>query len=527
MNRAESAKKAAVGIVAGIGGFAGFCAGTELVHSDLSLGAVNVSLDPELSANGDNLAVVDLGPVSIRDRDLGLDVPFAGAKITIDDVALAGNKPAVNQVSETLTALAGGSAEIVGELKRQYIVSLGMFGALGALGAGGVAEFARRRRYGQPLALATLLVANTALPAYDQVIRHEADPVAWQQVSSLLPDSLRSTVLETFPAVGDVEVSGSYPGLQGLLAAIVDDKIVRPGEFINKASQNLGEQIAAELPAKQPGAVRMVVISDEHANAAFGPYFHAAVQAYDADIALHTGDIVSSGSWAESFFASEIQKSTSNAPFQVYVWGNHDGAGSMKPFEKAGAIELNGKPVNVAGLEFIGIRDNYSSTIGMARRPIGPSTEEEQLRLAGLACAQPVNVVVAHNPQLLAKVVKKGCGEANIAGHVHASIDPELLENANKTRVLRWVNGSSTGPESAFSYGAPMYNSTIGLVEFTPNKSPNANLPLRLSSITVATLTPKGVVFLETTHTPSIYTPYMQAADTDKKLARVSRNIPE
>jgi hypothetical protein len=76
-------------------------------------------------------------------------------------------------------------------------------------------------------------------------------------------------------------------------------------------------------------------------------------------------------------------------------------------------------------------------------------------------------------------------------------------------------------------YGAPMYNSTIGLVEFTPNKSLNANLPLRLNSITVATLTPKGVVSLETTHSPSIYTHYMQAADTDKKLARLSRNIPE
>jgi len=531
MQYRETLKKMAVAASAVAGGIGGFILGVEGASTKLNIGQetatqLSVTVEPTISNSGDNTAELGIGPLVFRKKDLNLPIPYIGAKIAVNGIVMPDNKLSTDSFSDTLGGLVVGSQDIENTLKRQYLTAF-IMGLVGCATVGSIAEVSRRKGVGQPVAMIAALGSITANIGYNQLVQDKTPPRQWTALEEYVPFGLQDIARKAAPIIGDVEVQGDYPQLRKLIAAVADDKYFGPKTFIDSASQKMEKMVRNELSDKKPGEVRVLAFGDSHDNSMFAPYFKTAADATKPDVVLGLGDYGSSGSHLEQFFVRQQVKAFSDVPNKVYVRGNHDGDGSLKPFEDAKGIELDGKTVNVAGVTITGIEDNFSSVLGMSKKQTGQSYDDEKTRLADLACEQHGNIVVAHNPELLEKVIKRACGELAIAGHVHYKQGPSSVINDDGTKMIRYVSGASTGPEGSFSFGMPVETSYLTVLSYLPETRPNSRLAVRLAKITVVELSRNGYLKLETTtfNKKDIYTADMFMFDRQRRAAEAGRNI--
>jgi predicted MPP superfamily phosphohydrolase len=197
---------------------------------------------------------------------------------------------------------------------------------------------------------------------------------------------------------------------------------------------------ALTLPTFAPDdeTIRLLHVSDLHLNPGAWELIGAVAEQYDVDVIVDTGDIADHGTAPESAYVRPI--ADLGRPY-VFVKGNHDSVLTAAAVAEApNAVVLDGTPVDVAGLRFLGAPDPRftpdQTTRGTADEDIRAATED----LAGEArrLNRPADVVVFHDPTHAEQF--DGTVPLVLAGHAH---DRQTVVLDEGTRIM--VQGSTGG----------------------------------------------------------------------------------
>ena len=156
-------------------------------------------------------------------------------------------------------------------------------------------------------------------------------------------------------------------------------------------------------------------------------------------VIVDSGDIADHGSAPESVYVSGI--GSLDLPY-VYVRGNHDSAETEAAVRaQPNAVVLDGTPVQVAGLRFLGLPDPRF-TPDQTTREANPDelVLQQTSQLAALAkiAQPPADVLVLHDPS--SAELLEDAAPLVLAGHAHKR--GQWLQG-EKTRVM--VQGSTGG----------------------------------------------------------------------------------
>lgn len=263
--------------------------------------------------------------------------------------------------------------------------------------------------------------------------------------------------------------AGAVAGTYGLAALTYDPAAVREPRFtglLANAPQLVGsaqdiasnfdayaDQLASivtnvgrlydttlSLPAYTPDdtTIRILHVSDLHLNPAAWDVIEAVADQYDVDVIVDSGDIADHGTAPESRYVTPIGRL--DRPY-VFVKGNHDSIVTAAAVAaQPNAVVLDGSPVRVAGLRFVGAPDPRftpdQSTRGTADEDLRAASEE--LADEARSLRPPADVIVFHDPthaELL-----DGTAPLVLAGHAHQRRTVVLDAG---TRIM--VQGSTGG----------------------------------------------------------------------------------
>jgi len=239
-----------------------------------------------------------------------------------------------------------------------------------------------------------------------------------------------------------------YTGLLTSAPSVVGDARSIVGRFsdysdeLAKLVTNVSRlyDVTSSLPAYSPDptTIRVLHVSDLHLNPAAWDVVRSITQQYEIDVIVDSGDLVDHGSAPENRYVEGI--STLGVPY-VYVRGNHDSVTTERAVrQQRGAVVLNGQPVDVAGLRFVGDADPRFTPNRSVQRPADDDVVAmgERLAFQARASASPVDVAVVHDPTAAPPL--DGAVPLVLAGHTHSRSTEVLPEG---TRLF--VQGSTGG----------------------------------------------------------------------------------
>jgi Icc-related predicted phosphoesterase len=197
---------------------------------------------------------------------------------------------------------------------------------------------------------------------------------------------------------------------------------------------------ALTLPTFAPDddTIRLLHVSDLHLSPGAWEVIDAVAEQYDVDAIVDTGDIADHGTAPESAYVRPI--ADLGRPY-IFVKGNHDSVLTAAAVAEApNAVVLDGSPVEVAGLRFLGAPDPRftpdQTTRGTADQDIRAASEE--LVDEAESMNAPADIVVFHDPTYAE--LFDGTAPLVLAGHAHARQTVVLEEG---TRIM--VQGSTGG----------------------------------------------------------------------------------
>ncbi|HEY9409096.1 MAG TPA: metallophosphoesterase [Jiangellaceae bacterium] len=371
--------------------------------------AVDASVRP--SVNGESIIEVDPIGTLVLDTHRG---PIA-LHVAVRSVDVDGVRELVDDPSSLTTI----DDQIVGDLRGVLIEAAVRAAALAVIGAALASGLLMRSvRY-------ALLGAATAVVAV--VATYGTAAATFNQEAVREPSY--TGLLQTAPQlVGSAEdIASNFDAYADQLASIVT---------------NVGAlyDTTLSLPTFQPDddTIRLLHVSDLHLNPAAWEVIDAVADQYDVDVIVDSGDIADHGTPIESGYVQPI--GALERPY-VYVRGNHDSVATEAAVAaQPNAIVLNGEPVEVAGLRFIGAPDPRftpdQSTRGTANEDILRGTEELAAEASDLD--PPADVIVYHDPTHAE--IFDGAAPLVLAGHAHRRTTYVLDDG---TRVM--VQGSTGG----------------------------------------------------------------------------------
>ncbi|MPV49738.1 hypothetical protein GCG21_06905 [Pseudactinotalea sp. HY160] len=198
----------------------------------------------------------------------------------------------------------------------------------------------------------------------------------------------------------------------------------------------------------------IVIVSDLHCNVGMGKVIGAAAQEAEADLIVNLGDTVMGGTAVEAICVNAFADGFGDLPV-VVADGNHDSDVTADQERGHGWTVLDGKPVVIEGIRFLGDTDPTLTSLGAPTRQVGPETIPEiGDRLRDEACelaagGDPVDMLLMHNPRGTEAALKSGCVPLALAGHYHRRIGP-------------WQRGLGVQYVSSSSGGATYKVPTIG-----------------------------------------------------------------
>jgi predicted MPP superfamily phosphohydrolase len=161
----------------------------------------------------------------------------------------------------------------------------------------------------------------------------------------------------------------------------------------------------------------------------------------------------------------------------VSVAGNHDtGPTVPREMKDKGFTVLDGEPVTVGGVRFLGSSDPRSSglTAGYNGNPADNThalrQQDEQLEKA--ACADgSVSVVAVHSPSSATRAAASGCVDLVLSGHLHRQVGPSNITGVNGRTTTTLTTGSTGGAVYAFALGSKLRREAqVTIVTFADGK---------------------------------------------------------
>ena len=447
--------------------------------------------DAVVSATLDGYATVDLGPYLPNFRyptgsrvgahiDLGKTTADNYSSL-IQRYAFLASQPEgqIRKVRTTLT-----------DLLRDSLVD----GAMVGLAAPAVVLLVGRRRWAEvrrgvtirrtTVALAVFAIAGTLVARPWDRDDEPVEQDTWQPLASAIPDV--PLPAEAKPV--QIESGLVTSGTRRLVESAVDS-YQRSLNFYRNLVEAAPE-LSTQLHQPEDGQVVGLLVSDRHDNIGMDPVARAIADQGDATFLLDAGDDTSTGGSWEAFSMESLDEAFDDYDDRISIAGNHDNGDFVsKQAKKLGFTTLDGKVVDgPGGMRLLGVSDPRSSGLGTWRDERGISFEEQEQRLADLACEHDadgdrINTLLVHDANSGRGALNAGCVDLVLAGHLHEQVGPTATTGENGKVGYSYTNGTTGGAAYALAIGSKLRrDAEVTLVTYADG------VPVGLQPVTVTTI---------------------------------------
>jgi predicted phosphodiesterase len=421
----------------------------------------------------DGHATLDLGPLLPRLRvpqeaplDLGVDIDVGetvGGARTIQELVQQNAVIASQPAGEVATLRAAVRSIVVAAAVRgagagvlAMVLVAGTWRLLGQARRAQLRTAARRvvaERRRRPLLVAGALVGLAALAVTALVVPSVGDREVtedeWVAAVELVPRAGLTGRLTEIEVARGAATSGAL--------AIIESAVKTYNtsvEFYADLVDAVPEE-GFRVPAEDETVA--IMVSDRHDNIGMDPVVRAIGDAAGASVLVAAGDDTSTGGSWEAFSVSSLADAFEGYDV-VAIAGNHDtGDSVVQGYEDAGFTVLQGEPVEVAGIRFLGDHDPRGSGLTAVYTQGDETVAEQSERLAAVACEDgDVSTLVVHSPSSGEATAAAGCADLVVSGHLHRQVGPEtvLAEDGSATTV--YTNGTTGGAAFAFALGSKL-----------------------------------------------------------------------
>ncbi|MCW2748350.1 MAG: metallophosphoesterase, partial [Nocardioidaceae bacterium] len=254
----------------------------------------------------------------------------------------------------------------------------------------------------------------------------EAEP--WVSIYTLFPETPKSDILDTVQVSDGGAAQGGSAIVRGAIETY-QNSVTFYGKMRDKAK-------LVTLRQPEEGEVTAVVVTDRHDNIGMDPVVKAVADVAGATMMFDLGDDTSTGGAWEGFSINSLAKEFRDRKV-VAVAGNHDtGPSVVKSMKKHGFTVLEGKPVDVEGIRFLGASDPRSSGLTAGYQgelsDSNKAIAQEDADLTDVACADgEISTVLVHSPASAKKLAASGCVSLILSGHLHRQVGPNVILGAN------------------------------------------------------------------------------------------------
>ncbi len=447
---------------------------TAFLHSEreVTIGAHESLVRPTFDA----WATLDFGPLLPTMRvpvdgagGIGVEIDLGDSQVTsleqlaAQDAVIASQPDGeIRKVTETVVDMAWVAlAKGAGAGVLSVLLAVGVWRAVGPARRREVAAAVRRgvrHPRGRTIVsggVVAVLVAGSVVAVALPV--DEGDVAAgrtWEPITDVFPElDGADPVLDTVQIAQGAAASGGSALVEGALSTY-RESVSFYGDLAEKA---------AETPVRTPeeGETTALVVTDRHDNIGMDQVARAIAEQAQASMVLDLGDDTSVGGSWEEFSVNSLAREMRDYEV-VAVAGNHDEGGNIQRwYEDAGFTVLDGEPVDVEGVRFIGTSDPRSSglTSGYSGSESANSAalKAQDAELTETACEDgDVAVALVHSAASARELARSGCVDLVLSGHLHRQVGPEVVEGENGRRTVTLTTASTGGAVYAFALGSKL-----------------------------------------------------------------------
>lgn len=452
------------------------------IHSEreVIIGAHEATVQPTFSG----YARIDFGTLIPQIRlpadaplGLGVDVRLGDSEITQLDQLVARDAAIAAQpqgeiaaVRSTISSmLIDAAMRALGAALLAVLIAILAWRAIGHTRRRAIWAAARHPRRRQVVGAAVVgVITVAALVLVAAPDRPRSDDKAWVPIGSVFPELPSDAVLDKVEIAQGASTSGSRALVEGALATYRTSV-----SFYGRLAVSAA---AADVRTPLEGETTALVVTDRHDNIGMDPVARAIADRAGARMLIDLGDDTSNGASWEAFSINSLAREFRDFEI-VAVAGNHDtGPTVRKQMKDEGFTVLDGKPVTVDGVRFIGSSDPRSS--GLTAGYSGDETRnnnslrKQDERLEKAACdAGDVSVIAVHSPSSARQAAASGCADLVLSGHLHRQVGPTAVDGANGRTTTTLTTGSTGGAVYAFALGSKLRREAqVTIVTFADGK---------------------------------------------------------
>jgi len=228
-----------------------------------------------------------------------------------------------------------------------------------------------------------------------------------------------------------------------------------------KALDGSAEQVVLRTP--EEGETTALVVTDRHDNIGMDPVVRTIADRAQARMLIDLGDDTGQGGSWESFSINSLAKEFDGFE-TVAVAGNHDTDAVARQMADQGFTVLDGTPVEVGGVRFLGASDPRGTkltgyTEDATTRNGGLADQDTALRDAACSAdeaGERVGVLAVHSWASGSEVAASGCVDLVLTGHLHYQVGPTAIDGPDETTTTRLTTGTTGGAVLPIALGSSL-----------------------------------------------------------------------
>jgi len=303
----------------------------------------------------------------------------------------------------------------------------------------------------RPIALTVVVVLALVAVSLPVWTREPRPATQWQPLTELFPEASSVPRLDSVQIADSAETRGAANLIQGAI-----DTYEASLDFYSELADGV-RAIAGRLREPEDGETVALLVSDRHDNVGMDATIKAVARAGGASVLIDAGDDTSAGAAWETFSIDSLAEAAEGLDV-VAVPGNHDFGGTVGVrMEERDFTVLDGEPVQVAGIRFLGDADPRASSYTPTREAIEETIDEQADRLADVACDDGgVSTMVVHDPNSGLEAAERGCVDLVLSGHLHRQVGPEAVVADDGHVATTFTNGTTGGAAFAIALGSKL-----------------------------------------------------------------------